>query len=303
MWTELDCAISPRREMESYETLWAISGITMKGVAELFRRHPGLPSEVYKSLRSSDLVIATLYEEVEAFLSSLSGFAVSVRGAFQHPRRLEDARYPLHLFYYRGYIGLTETPCVSVVGARKATSAGLKRAERLARELVEADYTIVSGLAAGIDTAAMTAAMAVKAGRTIGVIGTPLTESYPKVNEGLQREVASKHLLISQVPFYRYAHQSFQSKRIYFPERNVTMAALSEATVIVEASDTSGSLTQARAAIQQGRKLFILNSCFEMPGITWPSHYETLGAIRVKRTSDIIDHLNLASSHHAVDAD
>ncbi len=65
------------------------------------------------------------------------------------------------------------------------------------------------------------------------------------------------------------------------------MSALTEATVIVEASDTSGTLTQARAALHQGRKLFILDSCFDKPDITWPASYEKKGAIRVRSMTDI----------------
>ncbi len=69
------------------------------------------------------------------------------------------------------------------------------------------------------------------------------------------------------------------------------MAAISQGTIIVEASDTSGSLTQARACIQQGKKLFILDSCFKNKAITWPEHYLKLGAIRVKTIDDILTNL------------
>lgn len=69
------------------------------------------------------------------------------------------------------------------------------------------------------------------------------------------------------------------------------MAALSEATVIVEASDTSGSLTQAKACIEQKKKLFILNSCFETKTITWPDKFLEKGAIRIKNIDDILDNL------------
>ena len=69
------------------------------------------------------------------------------------------------------------------------------------------------------------------------------------------------------------------------------MSALTEATIIVEAGETSGTLTQARAAIHQGRKLFILNSCFERSDITWPAYYEKQGAIRVRNIDDIWNNL------------
>ncbi|EFK6515218.1 DNA-processing protein DprA, partial [Escherichia coli] len=96
---------------------------------------------------------------------------------------------------------------------------------------------------------------------------------------------------ISQVPFHRYLEQDYRSNRIFFPERNVTMSALTEATIIIEASETSGTLTQARAALAQGRKLFILESCFRNPSITWPARFEAQGAIRVRNYEDIRRHL------------
>jgi DNA processing protein len=138
----------------------------------------------------------------------------------------------------------------------------------------------------GIDTAAHTAALAA-GGRTIAVVGTPIGQIYPKENRELQEEIATRFLLISQVPVLRHAEQKWFQNRNFFPERNVTMSALTEATIIVEAGDTSGSLTQARAALHQGRKLFILDSCFKRKTLTWPARFEKLGGIRVRDPDDI----------------
>lgn len=281
--------ISPYDEMVAYETLWGMHSESLKSIAELFQSNPALPSELLRRHESEMLRDASdIRAEVEKFISNFLGaFSVSVHGCFQYPTKLRDAKHPLELFYYRGDIGLIERKCISVVGARKASPDGVRRAARLARGLAERGFTIVSGLAAGVDTAAMTAALEA-GGSTIGVIGTPINETYPKENRALQEQVAQSHLLISQVPFYRYRNEPFDARRRYFPERNVTMAALSEATVIVEASDTSGTLTQARACLQQGRKLFILNSCFENPSIKWPHTYEKRGAIRVRDLDDVL---------------
>jgi DNA processing protein len=79
--------------------------------------------------------------------------------------------------------------------------------------------------------------------------------------------------------------------RLFFPERNATMSALTEATVIVEAGDTSGTLIQARHALQQGRKLFILDSCFRIPDLRWPSKFLERGAIRISEYDEIRTHL------------
>ena len=144
----------------------------------------------------------------------------------------------------------------------------------------------MSGLASGIDTAAHTATIDA-GGRTVAVIGTPLGVYYPPENRQIQDRIANDFLLISQVPVLRYARQAVPQNRLFFPERNVTMSALTEATIIVEAGETSGTLTQARAALKQGRKLLIFNSLFDRDDLTWPATFEARGAIRVRDLDDI----------------
>jgi DNA processing protein len=173
-----------------------------------------------------------------------------------------------------------------VVGTRKVSAEGAARTRKLVRELVKHDYTVVFGLAQGVDTIAHQIAIE-SGGRTIAVIGTPISEVYPKENAELQRRIAEQYLLISQVPVLRYKNQSPQWNRLFFPERNKTMSALTEATIIVEASETSGTLIQAQAALKQGRKLFILESNFQNPDISWPAKYEKPGAIRVREFEGI----------------
>lgn len=160
----------------------------------------------------------------------------------------------------------------------------------MAKLLIENGFTIVSGLASGIDTVAHNTAIKHN-GKTIAVIGTPLNTVYPKENAALQDFIAQNHLLITQVPFIKYKNQHYKANSLFFPERNKTMSAITEATIIIEAGETSGTLVQARAALQQGRKLFILNSCFENKNITWPAYYEKKGAIRVRDFSDVLINL------------
>ena len=110
-------------------------------------------------------------------------------------------------------------------------------------------------------------------------------------NADLQRLIATEFLLLSQVPVCRYERQDYRRNRLFFPERNITMSALTEATVIVEAGETSGTLIQAKAALDQGRKLFILDSCFER-GLSWPRRFAEKGAIRVSDYDEIKQHLS-----------
>jgi DNA processing protein len=291
-------AISPYEEIIAYETLWAVDGMTEAKLSNLFKGTNDLPSSIlanqfgqklFKTPASVD--IDDLRKRVKDLIDTkLGNFSVIINSDFQYPKELRQASHPSEILYYKGNLDLLSTKCVSIVGARKASEEGEKRARRLAKLLVDEGYTIVSGLAAGIDRNAHEAAIRGK-GQTIAVIGTPVDQYYPKEHKDLQDYIAENHLLISQVPFYRYKNEHFKEHRYYFPRRNVTMASISLATVIVEASDTSGSLTQARACIQQGKQLFILESCFNVPGLKWPHSYEKKGAIRVKEFEDILKHL------------
>ncbi len=280
----LAAPISPRREIGAYEALWLEQGSTFKSLADRFAKDPtALPSDMVSRAAAE----ACASEVFSIFAKAgVARFGVRINHAGDYPKKLRDARYPVELLYYQGAWEIVEARAVAVVGSRKASPEGVKRAQQIARALVERDFTVVSGLAEGIDTAAHTEALA-QNGRTIAVLGTPLSSVYPAANRALQERIANEQLVISQVPVLRYARQAPPQNRLFFPERNVTMSALTEATVIVEAGETSGSLTQARAALHQGRKLFILDSCFQKQNLTWPARFEAEGAIRVYTANDL----------------
>lgn len=286
-------AVSPRRELGAYEALWLEEGATFKTLADRFATDPSaIPSDFI-----SHAIADARAGEVLAKLAKagVSRFGTRLNLTGNYPEKLRDARNPVEMLYFQGTWELVETRCVAVVGSRKPSEKGRLRAAKIARALVEKNFTVVSGLASGIDTVAHTNAIDA-GGRTIAVIGTPIGTYYPRENEALQRRIAEQHLVVSQVPVLRYAAQHVPQNKLFFPERNATMSALTEATVIVEASDTSGTLTQARAALHQGRKLFILDSCFENTEISWPARYARKGAVRVRQLSDIWDHLDGVAS-------
>jgi DNA processing protein len=282
------CAVSPLLELGAYEALWDEPKASFRSIAAKFAAAPGS--------RPSDFVSASKAREYgDAVFRELTQtgqrFGVRIHGAGEYPKKLRDAAYPVELLYYQGWWDLVDSRCVAVVGTRKPSEEGMRRAQQLVRELVKDDFTIVSGLAAGIDRIAHETAIA-RGGRTIAVLGTPISRSYPAENRELQSRIARDFLVVSQVPVYRYGRQTPIVNRMFFPERNVTMSALTEATVIVEAGETSGTLIQARAALQQGRKLFILDSCFQDKRLTWPQKYVEKGAIRVAKYDDIREHLS-----------
>jgi DNA processing protein len=282
-------AVSPWRELGAYEALWLNPQSSFKTLAELFARHPGaVPSELVPEEIAEPTARRVVAEMTDR---GISDFGVRVHGAGEYPQRLRDAEYPIELLYYCGDWDLAgATQAVAIVGTRQPSEEGIRRARKLVRRLVEDGVVIVSGLARGIDTVAHTTAIEC-GGKTIAVIGTPLCEVYPKENEELQRKIAEEHLLISQIPVLRYSQQSWQGNRLFFPQRNITMSALTGATIIVEAGETSGTLTQARAAISQDRELFIMESNFHNPSLTWPAKYERRGAHRLRDYNDLASRL------------
>jgi DNA protecting protein DprA len=187
--------------------------------------------------------------------------------------------------YYAGLLDILGARAVSIVGTREVSAEGAARARKLARELAAVGVVVVSGLAKGVDAEALSSAIDA-GGKTVAVIGTPLSKAYPAENSKLQETIYREHLLIS--PFAD-GEQVFRSN---FPKRNRVMAALSDATVIVEASDTSGTLHQAAECQRLGRWLFIMRSVAEDPGLSWPRNFIGKPNVAVlSKTSDIFDAL------------
>ncbi|MCH8530372.1 MAG: DNA-protecting protein DprA [Saccharospirillum sp.] len=276
--------VSPLVEGAAYEALYDQQGQSFKTLAELFAKTPNsLPSDLVEPK-----ILEKYYEQLTSIFanSDFGRFGIRVFRTAEYPTRLRDAKYPIELVYYQGNWDLAHTRSVAIVGSRKPSKEGLTRTKKLTKLLVEQGFTIVSGLASGVDQMAHLSAIEF-GGATIGVLGTPLSESYPRENAELQKYIGRNHLLVSQVPFIRYGKEPFSNKRFYFPERNKLMSALTEATIIVEAGNTSGTLVQARAALEQGRKLYILESNFSNPNLTWPEKFLKKGAIKLKDINDV----------------
>ncbi|MGW2258831.1 DNA-processing protein DprA [Streptomyces sp. NPDC004749] len=184
-----------------------------------------------------------------------------------------DEDYPLYLrlvhqrppFLFLRGVPVENDLRVAVVGTRRPTPEGVAHARDIAGGLAERGVTVVSGLAAGIDTAAHGAALAV-GGRTVAVLGTGLRHSYPAQNAALQREIAERGLLLSQ--FWPGSPPSKTS----FPLRNAVMSGYSLATVVVEAAYRSGARMQARLALEHGRRVFLMRSLMTHE---WAREYAT----------------------------
>jgi DNA processing protein len=196
----------------------------------------------------------------------------------------ERRHSPDHL-YACGDTSLLEAVArVAVVGSRNASLPGRKRVAKLVAALVDHEVVIVSGLAAGIDTAAHDEALT-NGGRTIAVLGTPLDEAHPPSNAALQRRLMEQHLVVSQFPL---GHPTLRSN---FPRRNRTMALLCHASVIVEAGESSGTLSQGWEALRLNRPLFILKSVFDNAELAWPEEMRKYGAQVLEDVEQIFDAL------------
>ena len=165
-------------------------------------------------------------------------------------------------FQFAGDQSLLDLPCVAIIGSRVASELGIRRAVRLVRELVAAGVVVVSGLARGIDAAAHREAIAL-GGRTVAVLGTALEQAYPAEHAALQRHIAEHHLVVSPFPV------GTPRSRGNFPARNRAMAALCDATAVVEASEASGTRHQAAACEELGRPLFFCASLANDTRVHW----------------------------------
>lgn len=193
-----------------------------------------------------------------------------------------ERKFAPHALYLEGDPELLRAaPRVAIVGSRKASDAGLKRAEQLARDLLAEGVTVVSGLARGIDGRAHQTAIQ-RGGRTIAVLGTPLDTVYPREHAELQEEIGRSHLLVSQFPAGTAVNRGM------FPQRNRTMALISDATVIVEAGATSGTISQGWEALRLGRPLFLAASLLKTD-LEWPAELISYGAMELRDVRQVLD--------------
>lgn len=203
-----------------------------------------------------------------------------------------DQDYPANLrmipnlppfLFVRGELAEADARSVAVVGTRDASADGIRRAGRMSRLLAEQDVTVISGLAKGIDTAAHRAALEA-GGRTIAVLGTGITKCYPSQNRELAEEITRAGALVSQFWPTR------SPGRDTFPRRNVVTSGLSQGTVVIEASSTSGAKMQARLALEHGKKVFLLESLATSQ--QWARTYiRERGAVEVADVDEVIRHL------------
>lgn len=207
-------------------------------------------------------------------------------GDTEYPTLLSETEEAPRFLYLRGDFSLLhDTRTIALVGSRNASDKGKENTRRVAATLGHNGIIVVSGLARGIDVTAHKTALE-NGYKTIAVIGTNLNQYYPSENKNIQMEIEKKGLVISQFS------PALKTERWFFPLRNGVMSGLSRATVIMEAGETSGALTQAKYAAKQGRLVLIPQNVFSDPSISWPHSLVRKGAIVVRTPKEIISTLS-----------
>jgi DNA processing protein len=286
--------------VEAWASLHLLPGVSARVLAGLLKALGG-PEEVQGASRASlaKLVPAELASAIErgpdpALLErTLSwiaepGHALVAWDDADYPSALLTISDPPPAFYYRGRRELLNRPSIAIVGSRNATPQGMDNAEAFAATLSGAGFTIVSGLALGIDTAAHRGGLSA-AGSSIAVIGTGPDRIYPSANRDLGHRLAADGGLLSEFPL------GTPPLPTNFPRRNRLLSGLSRGVLVVEATLASGSLITARFAAEQGREVFAIPGSIHSPFSKGSHRLIKEGAKLVETAHDVIEELGGAA--------
>ncbi|MHB1836553.1 MAG: DNA-processing protein DprA [Solirubrobacteraceae bacterium] len=229
-------------------------------------------------------LLTRAHEEIERW--EASGIRLLTVLDSEYPRNLRLVHDHPPLLFVRGELKPEDDRSIAVVGSRSASTDGIRASTAIAQGLVAGGWTVVSGLALGIDAAAHRAALEA-GGRTVAVIGTGLWRTYPPDHTELQRSIADRCAVVSQ--FWPEAPPSRRS----FPLRNAVMSGMARATVVVEASHRSGARIQARLALAHGRPVLLMQRLLTQ---AWaeelaqrPGVYVVAGASEISAVVDRLD--------------
>lgn len=201
-----------------------------------------------------------------------------------YPARLKTIADPPPLLYLSGALEEKDRHAVAIVGARRATAAGRLVTEHLSRDLAEAGFTVVSGLARGVDAAAHRGALAAQ-GRTVAVLGCGIDRTYPPEHRTLRQQIEAQGAVLSEFPLGAYPHA------YHFPRRNRIISGLSLGVMVTEATLQSGSLITARLAAEQGREVFAVPGFVQAENSRGPNGLIKQGAKLVETVADVIEEL------------
>ncbi|NNL62840.1 MAG: DNA-protecting protein DprA [Woeseiaceae bacterium] len=211
-------------------------------------------------------------------------------GGEDYPEMLSQIPGPPLVLYVNGDVDALHLPALAIIGSRNPTQGGERNAREFARHLAGQGFTIVSGMAQGIDAAAHRGALDA-GGRTVALLGTGIDRVYPAVNRTLAHDVAAHGALVTEYPL------GASPEHWHFPERNRLISGLSLGTLVVEAARRSGSLITARLAGDQGREIFALPGSIHNPLSRGCHKLIRQGAKLVETADDIVAELGPLTGH------
>ena len=264
--------------LEKFGTAGAVRQASADGLAEVPHMGKTLAAKVVASLRTVD---------VEAELVKMARHRVTlcVLNTPSYPAALATIANPPHLLYVRGRVDTNDSRAVAIVGSRSCTPQGKRLAQRLAADLARAGYTIVSGLARGIDGAAHRGALEA-GGRTIAALAGGLSRIYPPEHKELAEQVEAAGALLSE------AVMDQEPLPAMFPARNRIISGLAKAVVLIEAAQKSGALITAHHAALQGRMVFAMPGSVENASSAGTNALLREGAILCRDARDILEELD-----------
>lgn len=201
-----------------------------------------------------------------------------------YPALLKEINDPPPLLYIRGDLSVLDLPSLAMVGSRRSSQAGGANAFRFARELAGAGFSIVSGMALGVDTQCHRGALAA-GGSTVAVLGTGIDIVYPRRNKELFESIGCQGAVISEFPMGTDPHPA------RFPRRNRIISGMSLGVLVVEAALQSGTLITARCAMEQGREVFAIPGSIHNSGSKGCHQLIKQGAKLVESVSDVMEEL------------
>jgi DNA processing protein len=283
--------------LASWLQLTLTPGLGPAAVRQLLKQF-GLPEQVLAHSRS-ELSRCVPHAALEALDSPAVAAAVAQAGEWAaglghavvtladetYPKMLLEIADPPALLYAHGRLELLDHPALAVVGSRNATAQGERNAENFSRAFSEANLTIVSGLALGIDAAAHRGGLA-GPGSTIAILGTGIDVAYPSRNAPLAAEISQRGLLLSEFPL------GTRAAAHNFPRRNRLISGIAQGCLVVEAALASGSLITARAAAEQGREVFAIPGSIHSPLSKGCHALIKSGAKLVESAEDVLTELS-----------
>jgi DNA processing protein len=243
-----------------------------------------VPERIARNLVAdpSDQIRAVIENTLE--WAAQSGNRVLTLADTEYPKSLLEIADPPLLLHVKGRLNLLSSNALAVVGSRNATAQGVLNAEKFSETLSRAGWTIVSGMALGIDSAAHRGGL-LGAGSTIAVIGTGADIVYPARNRALAHQLAEEGCIVSEYPL------GMPGLAANFPRRNRLISGLARGVLVVEAADQSGSLITARMAADQGRDVFAIPGSIHSPLSKGCHQLIKQGAKLVESAEDILEEL------------